>query len=283
MAAVKTEVIVLRTRRFSESSLIATLFGRRGGRLDVLAKGCRREKSPLFGHLELYRREEAVILERPQAGLNLFLEAACLDEHTGLRFFPPAFAAAGLLADLAAEAVQPGDSQPELFDTLDQSLRILSDLGEAPARAGLSPALPFSPSEKRTLIGRTLKLAMLEMLGWLGFGLELKRCVGCGREPPPGEPVWIGRRQGGLLCRGCRRGSGRTMAIERQALCSLTEREEGAAGLELALSEGDRKRLLLFLIDYTHAKLEKPLRSARAAIRILDGPSPAGKDGTRRG
>ncbi|MDR2392517.1 MAG: recombination protein O N-terminal domain-containing protein, partial [Planctomycetota bacterium] len=149
MSVVKTEVIVLRTRHFSESSLIATLFGRRGGRLDVLAKGCRREKSLLFGHLDVYRREEAIILERPQAGLDLLLDAACLDEHTGLRFSPPSFAAAGLLADLAAEAVQPGDSQPELFDALAQSLRILSAFGEGSARAGLSPALPFSMGEKK--------------------------------------------------------------------------------------------------------------------------------------
>jgi hypothetical protein len=67
------------------------------------------------------------------------------------------------------------------------------------------------------------------------------------------------------------------MAIERQSLRALTEREKGAAGLELTLSEGERRRLLLFLVDYARIKLEKPLRSARAALQILDGGLSAGQ------
>ncbi|MCC8109436.1 MAG: recombination protein O N-terminal domain-containing protein [Planctomycetes bacterium] len=58
MNTIKDEAIILRNRRFSESSLVATLLSRDHGRVDVLAKGCRREKSPMFGHLDLYQKEQ---------------------------------------------------------------------------------------------------------------------------------------------------------------------------------------------------------------------------------
>ncbi len=271
MATIKTEAIVLRTRRFSESSLVATLLGKGSGRLDVLAKGCRREKSPLFGHLDLYQREDVLVLERPQAGLDLLTEAAFLDEHAGLRFSPPAFAAAGLLAELAAEATLPGEPQPGLFAALAGALRVLSDLGEAPARAGLAPPLPFDRADKDILIGRAAKLALLDMLAHLGFGLELRRCAACGAPPDPRQPAGLSRRLGGLVCRACRNRApgGDYAAISPEALAALRERGGGAEGLELALAPGERRRWLRFLVEYAQHVLEKPLRGRKVLFQLL--------------
>lgn len=261
MALIKTDAIVLRRRHYSESSLVVTLFGRDRGRLDALAKGCRREKSPLFGHLDLYQREEALILERPQAGLDILLEASFLDEHAGLRFSPPAFAAAGLLSELAAEAVFPGDPQPGLYDTLAGALCLLADLGGAEFRIGLAAGGGFSRPEREALIGRTVKLALLDMLAWLGFGLELGRCVGCDRRPGSEEKVWLSRSRGGLVCRSCRDGGGRP-PVGGLALSALRDRGEGSEKLEMALPATERRRWLKFLIEYAQQVLEKPLRSA---------------------
>ncbi|MDR1519356.1 MAG: recombination protein O N-terminal domain-containing protein, partial [Planctomycetota bacterium] len=244
MAALKTEAIVLRRRIFSESSLVVALLGRDGGRLDVLAKGCRREKSPLFGHLDVFQRESVLVLERPQAGLDLLLEAGFVDEYAGLRFLPPAFAAAGLLTNLAADAALPDDSQAGLFDILARALGILSDLGEASAQARLSPPLPFSPAGKEALVGLTLKLALLDMLDWFGFGIELRRCVGCGLEPESGRDAWLDRRQGGLLCRKCRSKAGEARSIGYTALLALRERGDGSEKREMALPPAERRRWL---------------------------------------
>lgn len=264
----KTTVIVLRARRFSESSVVAVLLSREYGRLDVLAKGARREKGPLFGHLDLYQKEEALIFRRPQAGLDLLTEAAFVDEHVGLRFFPPAFAAAGLLADLAADATLPGEAAPEVFGVLEDALAVLSGLGETAARAGLAEAGALSPAEKGVLVGRVLKLAILDMLGWLGFGLELRRCVVCGGEAParPG----ISRRQGGLVCGGCRAGAGDFVPIAPAALASLRERGAGAERWELSLSAGERRRWLRFLVDYAQYVLEKPLRGRKTLFQLFE-------------
>lgn len=267
MATLKTEAIVLRNRRFSESSLVVHLLSREHGRLDVLAKGCRREKSPLFGHLDLYQREEVLVLERPQAGLDLLTEAAFIDEHVGLRFSPPAFAAAGLLADLAAEAILPGEPQTGVYDVLAGALRLLADLGEPASRAGLAPPLPFAAEEKAILVGRTLKLAMLDMLGWLGYGLELRRCAMCGKT---GETAaHLSRRQGGVVCRHCRDKAGDAVAIGAAGLAALRERGTDSERRELALAPGERRRWLRFLMDYAQYCLEKPLRGKKVIFQML--------------
>lgn len=267
MNSIKTQAIVLRNRRFSESSLVVSLLGRDSGRLDVLAKGARREKSPLFGHLDLYQKEDVLVLRRPQAGLDLLIEAAFADEHVGLRFSPAAFAAAGLLADIAAEATLPGEPLPDFYDTLSGAMAVLARLGDAAARAGLAEALPFSRSEKDILIGRALKLALLDMLGWLGFGLELNSCVMCRRSVDAGGA--LSRAQGGWVCGTCRRKTGDVAPIGAGALASLRQRGEGAERFELALPAGERRRWLRFLVDYCQYALEKPLRGRKVLFQLL--------------
>ncbi len=275
MTALKTQAIILRNRRFSESSLIVTLLSREYGRLDVLAKGCRREKSPMFGHLDLYQKEDVLVLKRSAAGLDLLIEAAFADEHVGLRFLPSAFAAAGFLADLLAEAVLPGENQSELFATLSGALGILSGLGDPAAHARLAAASPFSPREKNILVGRTLKLTIMDVLRWLGFGLEVKRCVICGARPEAEagkhDGGWaLGGRQGGLLCFHCRGRVRGGMAISAAGLASLMERGAGRESGELALQSGERQRLLRFLIDYCQQVLERKLRAGPVLLQMLD-------------
>lgn len=270
MSAIKTEAIVLRHRRFSESSLIATLLSRDHGRLDVLAKGARREKGPLFGHLDLYQREEVLVFQRSQAGLDLLTEAAFIDEHAGLRFLPSAFAATGFLADLAAEVTLPGDTHRELFDVMASAFRLLSDLGDAAGRAGLASSEPFSNEDKTILVGRTLKLAVLDMLGWLGYGLELKRCVVCGSTPDGRGTVFLSRRHGGLVCGSCRARAGDGVPIKPAALASLRDRGEGAGRHEMRLEAGERRRWLRFLVDYCQHALEKPLRGKKVLFQLLE-------------
>lgn len=270
MNSVKTEAIVLRNRRYSESSLVVALLGREHGRLDALAKGCRREKSPMFGHLDLYQKEEVLILRRPQAGLDLLIEAAFADEHAGLRFSPPAFAAAGLLADLALASTLAGEPLTGLYDVLSGALGLLSRLGDARARAGLAEPLPFTPAEKGVLIGRTLKLALLDMLGWLGYGLELRACVSCGRPAEDAAPVALSLRQGGAVCGACRAKAADAVGIRPDSLASLRERGRDSERHELLLPAGERRRLLRFLVDYAQHAIEKPLRGRKVLFQLLD-------------
>lgn len=277
MNGIKTKALVLRNRRFSESSLVVTLLTRGYGRVDVLAKGCRREKSPLYGHLDLYQEEEVLVLRRPAAGLDLLIEAAFLDEHAGLRFNTAAFAAAGLLADFAAAATLPGEALVEVYDVLSGAFAVLSGLGEPGARAGLAAAASLDAEAKTLLAGRTLKLALVDMLGWLGFGLELGRCVLCGKTGDLGKGAGLGLKQGGAVCRDCAQKTAKTAAaggvtvVGMSGILSVRERGAGGERFELALTPTERRRLLRFLLDYSQHALEKPLRGRRVLSQLMNG------------
>lgn len=265
--AIKTEALVLRNRRYSESSLVVTLLGRECGRLDVLAKGCRREKSPMFGHLDLYQKEDVLVLQRPQASLDLLIEAAFVNEHAGLRFFPPAFAAAGFLADFAVTATLPGIGLENFYDVLAGALELLAELGDPSGKAGFATAHPFTSAEKNILVGRTLKLALLDMLSWLGYGLELGHCVCCGGKIS--GAAGVSQAQGGIVCGGCRRKVRDVVSISENALAAMRRRTDGDEGYELLLSAAERRRWLRFLTDYCQYVLERPLRGRKVLFQML--------------
>ncbi|MCC8179594.1 MAG: recombination protein O N-terminal domain-containing protein [Planctomycetes bacterium] len=281
MSAIRTEAIVLQNRNFSETSLIATLLSRDHGRLDILAKGARRDKSPLFGHLDLYSREEVLVLPRPSASLDLLTEAAFVDEHAGLRFYPLAFAGAGFLADFAAAAILPGEPLPALFQSLADAFSMLSKLGDPGSRAGVAKHSGFDSGDKETLALRTLTLSTLDILSCLGFGLELGRCVGCGGTIEEGGRVALSRRLGGLVCGKCRAGTGSLFPLSKAGYASLVTRDGTARDRP---SRSEAVRILRFLIDYSQHMLEKPLRGKAALLQLLESKlrRPAAKGGRDR-
>lgn len=267
MAILNTEAIILRRHRFSESSLVASALTRDHGRVDFLAKGCLREKSPLFGHLDHYQRESVMIIERPHAGLDLLIEAAFVDENAGLRFFPPAFAAAGFLSELVLAACMPADPHPGLFDSLAAGFHFLSDLGEPAAKAGLAAANGMDGQAKILVAGKILRHMILETLARFGFALETGRCVVCGKPPQPTGNA-LSRRHGGLVCAACRPKAGGT-PVGKAALAALRAAADGGAGDEIALGDRERRELLRFLVDYCQYVVEKPLHSVNPLFQLL--------------
>lgn len=267
MATLNATALILRRHRFSESSLVASALTREYGRMDFLAKGCLREKSPMFGHLDHYQHESLLIIERPQAGLDLLIEAAYIDEHAGLRFFPPAFAAAGFLAELALAACMPADPQPKLFDILASGIRGLADLGEPAAKARLDQPTGLNWRDKNLLAGKILRLVTMQTLVQFGFVPELARCVVCGRTPPP-TGLAISRRQGGVICPSCRPKAG-GKGISANALRALRAAVSGSDYDEISLSDKERRELMRFLVDYSQYVVEKPLHSAKTMLQLL--------------
>ncbi len=268
MAATSTDTLILRHTTYSESSLVVTALSREYGRMDFLAKGCRREKSPLFGHLDLYQREEVFFYPRSQANLDLLTEAYLIDEYAGLRFFPPAFAAAGFLADLALAACMPGDPHPELFDNLANTFNYLSRLGEPAARAGLVKHSGMPASDKMILLAKVLRLATLQTLSLFGFAPRLDECVICGRPAAASDNNRISRSHGGLVCSSCAGKAGGSR-IGKNVLEALQSAASGREYEENRLTGRERRELLRFLVDYCQYVIEKPLHSAKPLFQLL--------------
>ena len=79
----KTQAIVLRQRKLGEADKIVTLYTAYGGRLDAVAKGVRRTKSRLAGHLEPLTLGSYLLAEGRE--LDIVTQAETIDPFPGLR------------------------------------------------------------------------------------------------------------------------------------------------------------------------------------------------------
>lgn len=81
----KTTGIILRTRPLTETSLIVQWLSPEHGRIDTVAKGARRNKSPFRGKLDLFFEAAFTFVPSRRSELHTLREAGVLDTHPALR------------------------------------------------------------------------------------------------------------------------------------------------------------------------------------------------------
>ncbi len=236
---VNCEALVLRHHRFSETSLIVTLYTREYGRIDALAKGARRLYSPMRGHFDLFSLEEATIFLRRRSGLDLATEAGLIREHTGLREDPRRFAAAGILAEMLLGGSLAHDPHPAAFDAA------------AAAFAALAAGNGYRP----------LIEGILDVLREFGFLPRLESCPVC-QCPAPRAGVLSGQ-YGGLLCADCvkRRTRPERASVLRPAETAALRHLLQSRGKPALALPGSGLNIIGALGDYCRTVLDKPCRS----------------------
>lgn len=176
----RTEGIVLRRQDFGEADRVITLFTPGMGKLRALAKGTRRPKSRMAGHLELFTRASVLIA----AGRNLDL----ITQAEATRTFPAlrtdlwragyASYAIELVDRFSAERVE----NYSLFDLLERMLEHLNGDGSAYDWAA-----------------RSFELHLLRLVG---YAPQLYDCLRCGTSLQP-ETNRFSPPFGGVLCAAC--------------------------------------------------------------------------------
>jgi DNA repair protein RecO (recombination protein O) len=181
MAIERDEAIVLGRTRFSETSLIVTLFTKRRGPLRLIAKGARKNRSRFAGVLEPTNHVHAHYYRKETRDLQLLSQCDVLTAFPRLREsllrLAYGYAIIGALIGLKREETD-ADS---LFRI---ALRGLEAVDGGP-EAELEPAL---------------WAFLMAALADAGFRPELDRCLRCGR-PLTSRGARFDARGGGLLCR----------------------------------------------------------------------------------
>lgn len=112
---VKTRGLLLRRFDYSETSLVVHFFTEDFGAVRALAKGAKREKSPLHGALEPLTLSDIVFYRKKAPGLHILSQARTERTWRGLRARLDAFYAAHHVAALLLAAAPEDLAQPELF------------------------------------------------------------------------------------------------------------------------------------------------------------------------
>ncbi|HXH22997.1 MAG TPA: DNA repair protein RecO [Dehalococcoidia bacterium] len=163
----KTEAIVLRQRKLGEADKIVTLFSPNKGKLDAVAKGVRRTRSRLAGHLEPLTHGSYLLAEGRD--LDIVTQAETLDAHPGLR--------------LDLERMSRGLYCAELVD------RLLPERSEAwPVFRLLRESLArIEQAESADLAVRFFETRLLDELG---YRPRLDVCAVCDRRLEPVTNYW---------------------------------------------------------------------------------------------
>ena len=171
--------ITLLVRRFRGSERIATFFTREQGKVEAVVSGVGKPGSKLAGALEPFTLSQLFFAH----GRNLerLTQAQVQQVWRHLPEDVITFGFAAWMAELTAQATEPGAPNPELFDALAAHLAALDAGATAP------------------VVAAAYGLILLEDLG---IAPVLDRCARCGEQTAGVE--WYDAEAGGLVCGSCR-------------------------------------------------------------------------------
>ena len=175
----RTRAIVLRTRNLGEADKIVTLLTQEYGKVAAVAKGVRRLKSHIAGHLEFASEIDGGF--HRGRNLDVITTAETIRAAFAGLSRPEALATAGLLAELVDGFCEPEMPVPDVYTLLAAALRVVATSSE--------PA-------------RVIPRFELRLLDALGYGPACDVCVRCNLDFD--GLAWADLEAGGLACAQCR-------------------------------------------------------------------------------
>ena len=228
----KTEGIVVRQSPMGEADRVLTLLSPERGQIRAVAKGVRRARGRLTGHLELLNRVHVSISKG--RNLDIVVEAQCLDGLPALRNDLGRVAAGMYVAELADAFSVPQDD-----DHRDSDVRKVYEL----VTEALSRLDSGGPANE------LLACFKIRLLALAGFAPELSVCVECGLSLAQRDHSYSATA-GGIVCPGCIIGApGPLLPVSVNAVKALryymSQGLAGAASLEVPFAvQADAGRVL---------------------------------------
>ncbi len=219
MSQVKTSGIVLRTTKYGETGLIATLLTRDFGRVSAIAQGVRTKKSRLLAGLQLFSYSEIVMYKAKQKnGLYHLDEMEVLEGFSGLRSDLDKMAYAVYFAEVVKDAAND----------------------EAPDDEILSLVLNTLFAVDRGLCGLEKIKTVFEwrLAAVLGYSPNLGGCLRCGKD----EICGLSLAEGAAFCEDCG-GDKPGVAKLTPGMCSIVEYITSAEGKRIFSFDANEKTI----------------------------------------
>jgi DNA repair protein RecO (recombination protein O) len=193
-----TEALLLRRVDYGDSDLVLTLFTQSLGRISALARSARRSRKRFGGVLEPLHTLSMRLDETAGASLFTLKEARLVVVRNFLASDLARMEAAGRALAWVRKTAPVHTPEPDAWRVLSALLDEL-DRPETSARLALGAA-------------------GLRLLSGFGWGLDLGRCVSCGKLCPDGRSAAVDVLRGGVVCRACGGASRMLKGATRQRL-----------------------------------------------------------------
>jgi len=201
MTLQRIEATVLRTTRFSETSIIASLYSRQMGRTAVIAKGARRPGNKTAQALQPTHLISCVRYQGRSSDIKTVSQVELISDRPKIAESPLLLGVAARGLEVVMYQTPPEEPSPSLYHLLNDFLTVLNSTSEHFARSLL---LAFE----------------LRLQSNLGYGFTVRRCSRCG-NPIAGYPLLLSSGVGGVLCPVCSGGEDVLVRIEQSDYPSL--------------------------------------------------------------
>jgi DNA repair protein RecO (recombination protein O) len=235
----QTEAIIIKKTKLGEADRIITLYTPHLGKIQAVAKGVRRPRSKMSGHLELLTHS-LVSLARGK-NLDTVTGTQTIDSFlplkSDLRLTSYALYATELVNQFSAENLE---NQP-LFELLLQTLHRLQ------------------PDGDNELV---LRYFELHLLNESGYRPQLEQCVSCHAKL---EAVTnsFSPRAGGILCPACHRDQySYPLSANAQKVLLLLQNNDYSVASGLKIDAGLSRQLEMVMRNYLRYLLEREIKSA---------------------
>lgn len=238
-----TEAFTLRRTDFGEADRILTLFTPSYGKTRAIAKGVRKTKSRLAGHLEPFTRTQLLLATGRDLDIVTQAEGRERFERLPTDFWSAT--AAWYVTELVDRFLEDADPHPRVYALFTQTLRRL-DAQAAEA--------------EHTQSWLALRYFELRLLGELGYRPGLHHCVSCDQPLRP-EDQGYSPDQGGALCPNCMRYGARALSLTALKVLRLLQTTEWDALPRLRLEAGQQTEIESILQATIRYHLERDLKS----------------------
>lgn len=188
---IRTEALLVRKAPFGDADAIVSLFTEERGMVSAVARSALRS-SKRFPSLEPMHLLRVGLDERVGAEIGVLAEAEIARARRVLTADLARLEAAGHALRWVRRAAPPQTPEPALWAVINAFLDDLDSPDDAAAAAALSP----TPQARLAGLGLRLLIA-------IGWGLDLERCVRCGRLCGGSSSAFVDPLEGGLVCRAC--------------------------------------------------------------------------------
>lgn len=245
----KTEGIVLRRRNMGEADSLLTVFAVREGKFDAIARGVRKSRSRMRGHLEPLTRTSMMLAQGRT--FDVFTQAETVEPYLSIREHLDRAAVAIYCAELIDAFTADHVEQDDLY-------RLLVALFQAiDAGAALHVARHFE----------------LQLLAISGYELQVDGCAICGERLDP-EDTLLSPESGGLVCRSCRgsAGAGRLVSLRAVKVLRFARSAALADFASLRVDESLAHELESALAEVIRFALEREPRARRWMDEVISMP-----------
>ncbi len=185
----KTQGIIIKRKKFGEAGRLLTIYTEKKGKIIAIAKGVRRIKSKLAGHLELFYLTDFVIAEGKN--LDIITGAQVINNHQYLRDNLQLSNQAYYISEIVDKLVGENESNKKLFDLLKKCLTQIENNNQL-----------------------LLSYFSMQILGLLGHQPELDICAHCHQKLSELGKHYFSHQFGGIICQNCQQYDNQVQTID---------------------------------------------------------------------